>query len=468
MEALSCMFNKTIESHLFKGCKLPNNGPSISHLLFTDDALIVGEGNLSNVRCMARLLRCFHLASGLKINISKSKLTGGRLTLLKAVMETIPTYYFCIYKASVKILDILEAKRWRFLWNATDLDRGICWVSWDHVTSPIEAGGLGLTPLREVNEVVVEILNGTACTWNSIARLENGLASMGISISSLIKGVVGNGMQIRFWLDCWTAQQPLTNMFPTLYSIERDKGKLIGNSILMWNDQYQWFWSWKRKPSTTLELMELAELTNLIANPIISQQEDSWLWMDDKTNTFTVASMKKFLCNSRIPNQNFIMEWNSWIPKKVNIFMWQAEQERIQTRRNLAIRQIPIDSLDCPLCGIIHESATHLFSIQDILSIHNSIPIASEKKKKAIQGHVGFTLLFIFLHRSVFNYSALFSSAIVVGFSGGVLHVVVSDSAAFSSFVDGTRISMLLVRGFVFHGSNWSSCDALCLQGIGL
>ncbi|KAK1436726.1 hypothetical protein QVD17_02508 [Tagetes erecta] len=506
MEALSCMFNKAVETNLFKGCKLPNNGPSISHLLYADDALIVGEGNLSNVRCMTRLLRCFHLASGLKINISKSKLTGigldqntvecmaneihcnpgslpfvylglkvgtnmnrinnwdhvinvfdrrlalwkstslsigGRLTLLKAVMETIPTYYFSIYKAPVKILDILEAKRRRFLWNATDSDRGICWVSWDRVTSPIEAGGLGLTPLRDVNvalltkwwwrfktephvlwrRVILSIhdtprtwpllphAKSLAGTWNSIARLENGLSNMGISISSLIKGVVGNGMQIRFWLDRWIAQQPLKNMFPTLYNMERDKGKLIGNSILMWNGQYQWFWSWKRQPSSTLELMELADLTNLIAIPIISQQEDSWLWMDDKTNTFTVATMKKLQCNSRIPNQNFIMEWNNWIPKKVNIFMWQAEQERIQTRRNLAIRQIPIDSMDCPLCGIINESATHLFcecemastiwaiitnwlkippifvfSIQDILSIHNSIPIASEKKKKAIHG----------------------------------------------------------------------------------
>lgn len=36
---------------------------------------------------------------------------GGRLTHLKSVMESLPTYYYSLYKAPVKILEIIEAKR---------------------------------------------------------------------------------------------------------------------------------------------------------------------------------------------------------------------------------------------------------------------------------------------------------------------------------------------------------------------
>ncbi|GJV71812.1 hypothetical protein Tco_1491807 [Tanacetum coccineum] len=48
----------------------------ISHLQFADDALIIGEWSLLNAKNLSRILTCFHLASGLKVNFNKSKLYG--------------------------------------------------------------------------------------------------------------------------------------------------------------------------------------------------------------------------------------------------------------------------------------------------------------------------------------------------------------------------------------------------------
>ncbi|XP_021980153.1 uncharacterized mitochondrial protein AtMg01250-like [Helianthus annuus] len=76
MEAFLVMMEKAADEGIFQGIKLPNSGPSITHLLFADDVLLVGQWNKENVLNMARLLRCFNLASGLNINYSKSNMFG--------------------------------------------------------------------------------------------------------------------------------------------------------------------------------------------------------------------------------------------------------------------------------------------------------------------------------------------------------------------------------------------------------
>lgn len=54
---------------------------------------------------------------------------GGRLTLLKSVLEAIPTFIFSIYKAPQKVTDTLEAKRYKFFWGGGLDSIGIPWVS---------------------------------------------------------------------------------------------------------------------------------------------------------------------------------------------------------------------------------------------------------------------------------------------------------------------------------------------------
>ena len=42
------------------------------------------------------------------------------------------------------------------------------------------------------------------------------------------KLVLGNGDRIRFWEDKWNGENPLCNLFPTIYVITTSKGKMIG------------------------------------------------------------------------------------------------------------------------------------------------------------------------------------------------------------------------------------------------
>nr|GFD16997.1 RNA-directed DNA polymerase, eukaryota [Tanacetum cinerariifolium] len=60
---------------MFTGIKL-NNSLSISHMFFADDMVFLGKWCESNIDILTNVLDCFHHASGLKINTSKSKIIG--------------------------------------------------------------------------------------------------------------------------------------------------------------------------------------------------------------------------------------------------------------------------------------------------------------------------------------------------------------------------------------------------------
>ncbi|KAJ0454037.1 putative RNA-directed DNA polymerase [Helianthus annuus] len=180
MEALSCMIVRACGLGILKGVSLPNGGPVVSHLFYADDAVIMGEWSRENVLNVVRILRCFHICSGLKINLSKSNLfgvgsqqveveemadvvgcradafpfkflglsvganmgrisswrpvfdvfekrlslwkastlsLGGRVTLIRSVLESLPNYFLSLYLAPVKVIRDLESIIRKFLWG---------------------------------------------------------------------------------------------------------------------------------------------------------------------------------------------------------------------------------------------------------------------------------------------------------------------------------------------------------------
>ncbi|GJY85319.1 RNA-directed DNA polymerase, eukaryota [Tanacetum coccineum] len=178
---------EVLEAGLYKGISI-NNSLMISHLFYADDAVFVGKWDISNIKVIVNVLKCFFMASGLKINLHKSKLMGigvskedidsaaqmvecstfsppfhylgvkvgasmsrlnswkeiiekissrlskwklktlsigGRLTLLKSVLTAIPIYFMSLFKVPAGILKDLKSIRQNFFKGDEKMERNV-------------------------------------------------------------------------------------------------------------------------------------------------------------------------------------------------------------------------------------------------------------------------------------------------------------------------------------------------------
>ncbi|GJT02904.1 hypothetical protein Tco_0824073 [Tanacetum coccineum] len=75
MESLHLSFQNVVNEGLFKGVSV-SSSLQLSHLFYTDDVIFLGQWSDSNITTIVHALECFHKASGLRMNLHKSKLMG--------------------------------------------------------------------------------------------------------------------------------------------------------------------------------------------------------------------------------------------------------------------------------------------------------------------------------------------------------------------------------------------------------
>ncbi|GKB51461.1 transposon TX1 uncharacterized [Tanacetum coccineum] len=76
-EGLNALISKAVQTGLFQGVNVRKvRSFPISHLQFVDDTLIFCDAKKESLWNVKRVLRCFQLSAGLRINFSKSTLIG--------------------------------------------------------------------------------------------------------------------------------------------------------------------------------------------------------------------------------------------------------------------------------------------------------------------------------------------------------------------------------------------------------
>ncbi|KAJ0853618.1 putative RNA-directed DNA polymerase [Helianthus annuus] len=392
MEALSCVLNKARAIGEFQGVRLDIDGTVISHLFYADDALILGEWSDSNVIKVARILRCFYICSGLRININKSNLygigtsdsetnntalvlgckrgdfpfdylgirvganmnrccnwkkvvevfearlalwkakllsIGGRVILIKAVLESIPIYYFSLYKAPGKIIDYLERLMKKFLWSGMSDNNKIHWVKWSRVTTPKKFGGLGIKRLKEINEALLfkwvwryradkdslwrrvvnachknsnrwDVLpvnknkNGVGC-WKMIVKVGGSLKANDVFLHTLIRAKLGNGNSVRFWLDVWMGDCALKHRWPNLFRLENNKTCFVSERVKIVDDQLHYDADWIPLLQSAEDFQQWSQLCISLEDMQMSSSEDKWVWVGENNNIFSVQSVRNLM-----------------------------------------------------------------------------------------------------------------------------------------------------------------------------
>ncbi|GJU77019.1 RNA-directed DNA polymerase, eukaryota [Tanacetum coccineum] len=391
MESLHLSFNNILNAGLFKGIRI-DDSLTLSHLFYADDAVFIGKWDRANVVTIVHMLKCFFMASGLQINIHKSKLMGigvsqeevraaasiigcstfsnpftylgvkvgmssskrkswdevigkisarlskwkiktlsigGRLTLIKSVLTSLPLYHMSIYKAPMGVLRDMESFRRRFFNGIDKNERKISMIGSVLRSSP----------------------------WNCIIRELSSLSSQGINLLAHLKKKVGNGVHTSFWEDSWINDIPLSQSYPRLYALENRKHITVAEKI----SEATLIASFRRAPRGGVEEDQFIQLVELVDSVILSNSNDRWVWLLDPSGEYSVSSTRTYIDDLLLPTVGSPTRWAKVVPIKINIFAWKVCLDKLPMRLNLSLRGIDIPSIVCPNCSLAGESCSHLF-----------------------------------------------------------------------------------------------------------
>ncbi|GJY33366.1 RNA-directed DNA polymerase, eukaryota [Tanacetum coccineum] len=422
MESLHLSFQRVVDAGLFHGVKLRDT-VTLSHLFYADDAVFVGQRSQRNISTLTHVLKCFHKASGLKINMCKSKIlgihvnndnisraaedlgcqvlklsfsyfgsmvggrmhrlhswddmvdrvrnrlskwkmkmlsSGGRLTLVKSVLGSMPIFHMSLFKVPAGILHKLESIRKHFFNGHEVSSRKISWrflsqgsSLWARVIKAIHGMDGSIGDIR--------IGNSKSC-WSSIINEINVLSSKGIKLMNYLRITLGNGVSTRLWDEPWHVEGILKDRFPRIYALENCKSVTVGDKLAHQTLSH----SFRRLPRGGIENAQFAEFSVLLQQVVLAQGSDRWTWTANGSGQFSVASVRKIIDNKLCSGGENSTRWIRCVPNKINIHAWKVMTESLATRFDISRRGIVIDSILCGNCDIGVETTSHLFFTCDM------------------------------------------------------------------------------------------------------
>nr|GEX11649.1 hypothetical protein [Tanacetum cinerariifolium] len=277
---------------LFKGVSLADNEVNLSLLQYADDALFFGEWSRSNANNLILILKCFKDALGLKVHLDKSRIfgvgvdineaevvasslgclpgpsllnklsawkakslsIGGRLTLIKYVLGSIPIYYLSLFKAQLKIINLLESLRARFFWGFKDGAREprAAWqMEMEAFKKKMLYGGkllkTSMAPMVVLTPPDARLCHGT---WCEILKSFDNIKKIDPSFKGSFSLKISNGSNAMFWKDIWRQMglnwllewYVVMEVSPSRRAIN-DVSSLLSNLSISGEGANSWVWS---------------------------------------------------------------------------------------------------------------------------------------------------------------------------------------------------------------------------------
>ncbi|GJQ99376.1 RNA-directed DNA polymerase, eukaryota [Tanacetum coccineum] len=374
MESLHISVSRAVNDGVFKGLHI-NDSTILSHLFYADDAIFLGEWSDDNLANLIRMLQCFQLASGLKINVHKSQVLGvgvhpdivnqGASTFGCTVMHT-PFKYLGVTVGDQMShhsawRNIIQKVRTRLSkWKVKTLSIGGRLTLLKSVLGavPLYSMSIYKAPkgvLHELEMIRNSFFNGA----DSAEKKDNLARFTGLRLRITIQSVPRAGVLFseRFWRDSWLVDSPLCTRFPCMYALERNKEISVA---VKWGDP-SFDHSFCRQARDGVESQQWVELLSLLGKFTLSPSIDRWVSDLNGEGLFRVKDFRSFLDDLLLPSSNMATRWVKCVPIKVNVFVWHARLERLPTRDNLAKRGVHIVSNLCPVCSSFPKDAHNLF-----------------------------------------------------------------------------------------------------------
>ncbi|GJR87200.1 RNA-directed DNA polymerase, eukaryota [Tanacetum coccineum] len=271
---------------------------------------LIGIGVSSNVvDGAASLISCSILTTLFNYLGVKLKLLsiGGRLTLLKSVLTSIPLYHMSIFNVPIGVLNSLESIRRNFFYGVDGSDRKLAWISWNTVLASKKNGGLGVSSFFAHNRALL---------FKWVWRFLTDDSSMW---TRFIKAIFGN------------------------------KGALNTHKLMprrsLWHDV----------------IHAIHSLQSKVADLALPNMSDRWSWSLEGSCEFSVKSTRILIDDTILPKADVPTRWLKVVPIKVNVHAWRVCLDKLPTRANLSLRGMDIPLILCPLCNTDVESTSHIF-----------------------------------------------------------------------------------------------------------
>nr|GEV38069.1 RNA-directed DNA polymerase, eukaryota [Tanacetum cinerariifolium] len=358
---------------IFKGIQIQWS-MAISHLFYVDDAVFIEEWSDSNLDNKVKILKCFFLASGLKINIQKSQVLGVgvprnivnqaaslircvvmqnpfRLTLLKLVLGASPLYNMSIYKVPKGVLKEMKVIRCNFFKGADPTERKITWVSWDKVLASKKNGGLGVSSFHALNRALLlkwvwRFLSQDGSLWYRVIQALYG-ASFELHLVN----------QSSIWCSILREMQVLIlSVSGTVIILETDKESTVASKLGSSSVDA----SFRRSVRDGVERQQWDDLNFVSGSVTLSASKDRWICDLNDDGVFRFKEVRTILDGIFLPYAADATRLVKYIPIKINVFAWRARLDRLSTRSNLVRRGVVLDSSLCPLCGLVPEDIHHV------------------------------------------------------------------------------------------------------------
>uniref|UniRef100_A0A2N9I4J4 Reverse transcriptase domain-containing protein n=1 Tax=Fagus sylvatica TaxID=28930 RepID=A0A2N9I4J4_FAGSY len=425
-------------------------GLSVSHLLFADDTIVFCDADPEQLLHLRMVLSCFEAVTGLGVNMGKSELVpvgkvlnisflaeilccrigslpmsylglplgasfkasavwnpilekverrlagwqklylskGGRLTLLKSTLSSLPTYYLSLFTVPKHVAARIEKLQRNFLWGGLGDGFKHHLVGWDTVCSPLAQGGLGVRRVEVFNRALLgkwlwKFGKEDTHLWRRVIASKYGLdcggwmtkKPIGTHGCSLWKGifagwvffnqqvelVAGLGTRIRFWHDKWCGEVPLKSMFPLLFACSTSRAASIdsclsGSGI---GEARAWNFTFVRD-FNDWEVEEVLAFFNFIQSKLPAGLDpDCVRWKLRHNGEFDVKSFYHALDVKLDIKFPWKAIWRVKAPRRVSFFLWSAAWGRILTCDNL-MRRGYIMAGWCCMCRHDGESGNHL------------------------------------------------------------------------------------------------------------
>ncbi|GJX70697.1 RNA-directed DNA polymerase, eukaryota, reverse transcriptase zinc-binding domain protein [Tanacetum coccineum] len=377
---------EVVDAGIFKGIKM-GSYLQISHLFYADDAIFMGNWNQSNISSITRVLDVFHRASGLRINMNKSKLMGisvddsvveqaaakigcvvlkthfkylgsrvgglmsrvqswneiiegiearlsrwklktlsigGRLTLLKSVLGAIDIYHMSMFKVPMQVLQKLESIRARFFNGADVNSRKPSWVRWKNVMASKASGGLGISSLFALNTALM-----FKWMWRFISQKKSLWARE-------VETLKRQGIDLMSFItpslgngldtSFWDVPWRGDIAFKELAPRIYALESMKGITVALKLSHGGLEHSLRRYPRGGAEQVQLDLIQEKIEGCILSNSKDRWSWSLDGVGDFMVASVRKAIDDHILPTGNTNTRWVKEVPIKINIHAWKVKK----------------------------------------------------------------------------------------------------------------------------------------------